>query len=44
LWFGAAKTYGQWKNIQNYFSFLLYCNSLAFDENSRGGAQKKEKL
>jgi hypothetical protein len=42
--FGAAKKYGQWKNNQNYFSFLLYCNSLAFDENSRRGAQKQKKL
>ena len=25
----AAKTYGQWKNNQNYFAFLLYFNSLS---------------
>jgi len=26
---GAAKTYGRWKNNQNYFAFLLYFNSLS---------------
>jgi len=42
----AAKTYTQWKNSQNYFTFF-YCISIfssTFDENSGGGVPKNKSL